>query len=83
VNHIAIGRALSPGEELLPPHHRRQKVDGDGSEVDGDGGDGDGDRWRWLWGHFPIPAGFWNRDFYPLKFVGGGGRTAELFLEIC
>jgi hypothetical protein len=28
VNHIAIGRALSPGGELLPPHHRRQ---GDGS----------------------------------------------------
>jgi hypothetical protein len=25
VNHIAIGRALSPGGELLPPHHRRQQ----------------------------------------------------------
>jgi hypothetical protein len=29
VNHIATGRALSPGGELLPPHHRRQ-TDGDG-----------------------------------------------------
>jgi hypothetical protein len=59
------------------------KVDGDGGEVNGDGGDGDGDRWRWLWGHFPIPAGCQNRDFCPLKFVGGGGRAVELFLEIC
>jgi hypothetical protein len=25
VNHIATGRALSLGEELLPPHHRRQQ----------------------------------------------------------
>jgi hypothetical protein len=23
VNYIATGRALSPGDELLPPHHRR------------------------------------------------------------
>jgi hypothetical protein len=25
VNHIATGRALSPGGELIPPHHRRQQ----------------------------------------------------------
>src|SRR5215216_3945406 len=30
------------------------------SNGDGDGG---GDRWRWLRGHFPVPAGCWNRDF--------------------
>jgi hypothetical protein len=24
-----------------------------------------------------------NRDFCPLKFVSGGGRAMELFLEIC
>jgi hypothetical protein len=59
------------------------KVDGDGGDVDGDGGDGDGDRWRWLRGHFPVPKGCQNRDFYPSKFVGGGGGAAELFLEIC
>ena len=55
------------------------KVDGDGSEVDGDGRDGDGDRWRWLRGHFPVPAGYQNRDFCPPKFVFDGGGTAELF----
>jgi hypothetical protein len=59
------------------------KVDRDNGEVDGDGEDGDGDRWRWLRGHFPVPAGYRNRDFCPPKFVGGGGGTAELFLEIC
>jgi hypothetical protein len=55
------------------------KVDGDGGEVDGDGRDGDGDRWRWLWGHFPIPAGCWNREFYPSKFVDSGDGATELF----
>jgi hypothetical protein len=55
------------------------KVDGDGGEVDRDGGDGDGDRWRWLRGHLPIPAGCQNRDFYPPKFIGGGGGATELF----
>jgi hypothetical protein len=34
-------------------------------------------------GHFPVPAGYRNRDFYPPKLVGGGGGAAELFLEIC
>jgi hypothetical protein len=43
----------------------------------------DGDRWRWLWGHFPIPAGYRNRDFCPPKFVDGGGGAVELFLENC
>jgi hypothetical protein len=55
------------------------KVDGDGGEVDGDGRDGNGDRWRWLREHFPIPVGCRNRDFYPPKFVDGGGGDAELF----
>jgi hypothetical protein len=30
-------------------------------------------------GHFPIPAGFQNRDFYPPKFIGGGSGAAGLF----
>jgi hypothetical protein len=59
------------------------KVDGDGGELDGDGEDGDGDRWRWLRGHFPVLAGCQNRDFYPPKFINGGGGAAELFLENC
>jgi hypothetical protein len=58
------------------------KVDGDGGEVDGDGRDGDEDRWRWLREHFPISAGCRNRDFYPSKFIVGGGGAVELFLEI-
>jgi hypothetical protein len=55
------------------------KVDRDGGEVDGDSGDGDGDQWRWLRGHFPIPAGCQNRDFYPPKFVDGDDGATELF----
>jgi hypothetical protein len=55
------------------------KVDGDGSKVDGGGRDGDRARWRWLRGHFPVPAGCWNRDFCPLKFVFDDGGAAELF----
>jgi hypothetical protein len=50
-------------------------------EIDGDGGDSDRDRWRWLRGHFPVPTGCRNRDFYPPKFVGSGGGAAELFWE--
>jgi hypothetical protein len=38
--HIATGRALSPGGELLPPHIGVSNVDGDGSGVDGDGSGG-------------------------------------------
>jgi hypothetical protein len=57
--------------------------DGDDGEVNGDGGDSDGDRWRRLRGHFPIPAVCRNKDFYPPKFIGGGGGAAELFLEFC
>jgi hypothetical protein len=34
-------------------------------------------------GHFPVPVGCRNRDFYPPKFVGGGSRAAELLLENC
>jgi hypothetical protein len=43
VNHIATGRALSPGGEISLLIIGDIKVNGDGSEVDGDGGDGDGD----------------------------------------
>jgi hypothetical protein len=79
VNHIATVEPSAPGENYSLLTIGESKIDGDGSEVDGDGGDGDGDRWRWLWGHFPIPAGCENRGFCPPKFVGGGGRAAELF----
>jgi hypothetical protein len=44
VNHIATGRALSPGENYSLLIIGDSKVDGDGGEIDGDGGDGDGDR---------------------------------------
>jgi hypothetical protein len=37
-------------------------------------GDGSG-------GHFPIPAGYRNRDFCLPKFVGGGGRAVKLLWE--
>jgi hypothetical protein len=40
MNHIATGRALSPGGELLPPHHMRQQRHEDGGGVDGDGSGG-------------------------------------------
>jgi hypothetical protein len=30
-------------------------------------------------GALPVLAGCRNRDFCPLKFVGGGGGAAELF----
>jgi hypothetical protein len=83
VNHIATGRALSPGEEELLLIIGDSKVAGDGSEVDEDGGDGDEDRWRWLRGHFSIPAGCRNRDFYSPKFINGGGGATELLLENC
>jgi hypothetical protein len=36
-----------------------------------------------LRGHFLIPTECRNRDFCPPKFVGGGGRAGELFLENC
>jgi hypothetical protein len=32
-------------------------------------------------GHFPVPAGCRNRDFYPPKFIGGSGGAARLLLE--
>jgi hypothetical protein len=42
-------------------------------ETDGDGSGG----------HFPVPAGCRNRDFYPPKFVDGDDGAAELYLENC
>jgi hypothetical protein len=36
-------------------------------------------RWRWLKGHFPVPAGCPNRDFYPPKLVFDSDGAAELF----
>jgi hypothetical protein len=71
MNHIATGRALSPGGELLPPHHGRQQRRW---------------RWRWsrwrqLWGQFPIPAGCRNRDFRPPKLAFDGGGATELYWE--
>jgi hypothetical protein len=71
----------APGENYSLLIIGDSKVDGAGGEVDGDGKDGDGDGWRWLRGHFPVPAGCWNRDFCPLKFVFDGGGAAELFWE--
>jgi hypothetical protein len=43
VNHIATGRALSPGENYSLLIMGDSNVDGDGGEVDGDGGGGDVD----------------------------------------
>jgi hypothetical protein len=40
----------------------------------------DGDGFR---GHFPVPAGCRNRDFYPPKFIDGGGGATKLFQENC
>jgi hypothetical protein len=73
MNHIATGRALSPGGELIPTHHRRQKHRWRWWWS----------RWRWLWGQFSVPAGSRNRDFYPPKLVFDGGSAAELYLGKC
>jgi hypothetical protein len=71
MNHIATGRALSPGGELLPPHHGRQQRQWRWRWS----------RWRWLQGQFLVPAGCRNREFYPPKLVFGGGGAAEFFWE--
>jgi hypothetical protein len=42
MNHIATGRALSPGENYSLLIIGDNNVEGDGGEVDGDGGGGDG-----------------------------------------
>jgi hypothetical protein len=34
-------------------------------------------------GEFPVPAGCWNRDFYPPKLVFDGGGAAEIFVDGC
>jgi hypothetical protein len=69
--HIATGRALSLGGELLPPHQGRQQRRWIWQWS----------QWRWLRGKFPVPAGCRNRDFYLLKLVFDGGGVAELFVE--
>ena len=55
MNHIATGRALSLGGELLPPHHGSQQQ----------GWRWRWNRWRWLRGQFPVPAACRNRDSVP------------------
>jgi hypothetical protein len=71
MNHIATGRALSLGGELLPPHHGKQQQRWRWRWSP----------WRWLRGQFPIPAGCRNRDFCPPKLVFDGGGAAKLFWE--
>jgi hypothetical protein len=46
MNHIATGRALSPGENYSLLIIGDSNVGGDGGEVDGDGGEVDGDGGR-------------------------------------
>jgi hypothetical protein len=79
VNHIATVEPSALGENYSLLIIGGSEVDGDGGEVDVDSGDCNGDRWIWLRGHFPIPTGCQNRDFYPPKFIGGGVGAAELF----
>ena len=55
MNHIATGRALSLGGELLPPHHGSQQRRWRWRWC----------RWRWLRGQFPVPAACRNRDSVP------------------
>ena len=71
MNHIATGRALSLGGELLPPHHGSQQRRWRWRWS----------RWRWLRGHFPVPAACRNRDFCPPKLDVDGGGATELFVE--
>jgi hypothetical protein len=47
MNNIATGRDLSPGGELLPPHHGSQQWRWRWRWR----------RWRWLKGQFPVSAG--------------------------
>ena len=73
MNHIATGRALSPGGELLPPHHGSQQRRWRWRWS----------RWRWLRGQFPVPAECQNRDFCPPNLVCDGGGATELFVDFC
>jgi hypothetical protein len=71
MNHIATGRALSVGGELLPPHHGRHQRRWRWRWS----------QWRWLRGQFPVPTGCRNRDFCPPNFVFDGGGAAEHFVD--
>ena len=55
MNHIATGRALSLGGELLPPRHGSQQRRWRWRRS----------WWRWLRGQFPVPAACRNRDSVP------------------
>ena len=72
INHIATGRALSPGGELLPPHHGSSNVDGDGGGVDGDA----------FRGAIPRPGGVpEQRLLSPETEFRDGGGVPGVFLE--
>jgi hypothetical protein len=83
VNHIATVEPSAPRENYSLLIIGDSNVDEDSGEVNGDCGDGDGDQWRWLRGHFPVLAGYQNRDFCSLKFIGGGGGAAKLLWKFC
>jgi hypothetical protein len=79
VNHIDTGRAVSPGGELLPPHHGRSNIDGDGGGVDGVDGDGSG-------GTSPSRKGAGTETFVPRNWSSIAavlqnftGRNADCF----
>ena len=69
MNHIATGRALSLGGELLPPHHGSQLRDEDGGGVDGDDSGGNS----------PSRQGAETATFVPRIRVFDGGGATELF----
>jgi hypothetical protein len=81
VNHIATGRSLSPGGELLLILGDI-KVDGDGGEVDREGEDGDGDRWRWLRGHFPSRQGARIETSVPRNLSTAAAELRDSFWKI-
>jgi hypothetical protein len=65
VNHIATGRALSPGENYSLLIMGDINVDGDGGEVDGDGGGGDGFNGDGSGGTFPSWQGAGIESYVP------------------
>jgi hypothetical protein len=62
VNHIATGRALSPGKNYSLLIIGDSKVDGDDGEVDRNGRDGDGDGSE---GTFPSRQGAGTETYVP------------------